>query len=349
MHRMLPTILVITLCTAAHLHRPSGTLADDASSSAESPAEATPPSTPADVKESDSPTEEQIATWVRELDSPKFAIRQSATKSLESANGAAVEVLKAAASTGSPEVASRAVDILGRIAVCGDDTAEMTAVAALDELVSAKQAKALNQATAALDSFRHLRQNDAIEKLREMGAQVNVIHSPLGIESVQVTVDTQWKGGDEGLAWLRRLPDLEGISLRQSEISDAAIDHLRTLKNLKNLQIYGTQITDTGALALQAALPAANFERRNGALLGIGGPISGTTGCSVSTVLEESAAAAADIRVGDVVVQVDGTKIESFQELQDLIGKRRPGEKVVMEIFREERLVTKEVILGKWQ
>ena len=294
-------------------------------------------------------TGEQIAAWVRELDSAKFSVRKNADKSLEAAQSAAVEPLKQAAISGSPEVASRAVDILGRIAISGDVEVEQTAVAALDELVDARKAKALNQATAALDSFRHLRQNDAIEKLREMGAQVNVIHGQAGIESVQVAIDIQWKGGDDGLALLKRLPDIEGISLRRVELTDAAIVHLRSLKGLKNIQIYGTEITDAGEEALAAALPDANIERRNGALLGIGGPILGTTGCSISTVLEDSAAAEADIRVGDVVVQVEGTKIETFQALQELISKRKPGETLVMEIFRDEKLVTKQVTLGKWK
>lgn len=291
----------------------------------------------------------QVAQWIQELDSAKFAVRQNASKSLVAAGEVAIDPVKKAASSDSLEVATRAIDILHQLAKSEDNSVEQSALEALDELVQEKSAKAMNLAAATLDRFQHERQGGAIAELQANGALVNVIYSQWGgISDVQVTINEGWKGGDDGLAVLRRIPDLTDLSLRQAEISDAAIPHLKSLKALKNLQIYGTGISDQGAEQLADSF-AFKIDRRKGALLGIGGPISGTTGCTVSSVVEGTAAAEADIRVGDLVVRFNGAKVESFEHLRDLVDDHRPGETIKLDIFRDEKVVTKEVTLGKWR
>ena len=307
-------------------------------------------SLPAVAEDAASPaTQAQVEQWIQDLDSPKFAVRQSASKSLVAAGEIAIEPVKKAAANDSLEVATRAIDILHQLAKSQDVSVEQVALEALDQLVQEKSATAMNLAEATLDRFQHERQGDAIAKLQAEGALVNVVFSQWGdISDIQVTINEGWKGGDDGLAVLRRLPDLKDLSLRQAEITDAAVSHLKNLKGLKTLQIYGTGISDQGAEQLAQALNI-KLDRRKGALLGIGGPITGTTGCTVSSVVEGTAAADADIRVGDLVVRFNGAKVESFEHLRQLVDDQRPGETITLDIFRDEKLVTKEVKLGKWR
>lgn len=57
-------------------------------------------------------------------------------------------------------------------------------------------------------------------------------------------------------------------------------------------------------------------------------------GVYVDSLLENSAAGAAGIKPGDVILKVDGTEINSSPELQEIIARHRPGDKVTIKIDR---------------
>jgi hypothetical protein len=58
-------------------------------------------------------------------------------------------------------------------------------------------------------------------------------------------------------------------------------------------------------------------------------------GVMVARVIEDSPAAAAGIRVGDIVAQVDGQAIASGAALSKVIGEREPGEVVALQLWRD--------------
>lgn len=69
-------------------------------------------------------------------------------------------------------------------------------------------------------------------------------------------------------------------------------------------------------------------------------------GAYVDDVIEGSPASEADIRIGDVIVELDGKKVESEkQELADIISTKRVGDKVKVKIWREGNTTEKTVIL----
>lgn len=57
-------------------------------------------------------------------------------------------------------------------------------------------------------------------------------------------------------------------------------------------------------------------------------------GVYVESVNENSAGAIAGIKSGDVIIGLDGKNIKSSPELLEEIGKRRPGDKVALEVIR---------------
>lgn len=65
-------------------------------------------------------------------------------------------------------------------------------------------------------------------------------------------------------------------------------------------------------------------------------------GVYVDGLLPDGAAAEAGIQKGDVIVGVDGKKVQSSPELQELIGTKRPGDTAVVALMRNgrERTVT---------
>lgn len=72
-----------------------------------------------------------------------------------------------------------------------------------------------------------------------------------------------------------------------------------------------------------------------------------TSGVYVDSVLENSAANKAGIKVGDVIQEVDGRTVRTASELRELIARRDPGDKVQLKVdrFGEENEFT--VILEK--
>ncbi len=58
-------------------------------------------------------------------------------------------------------------------------------------------------------------------------------------------------------------------------------------------------------------------------------------GIYIEEVTEEGAAKAAGIKKGDIILAINSTKVNSFSELQEQIGKHRPGDQVAVTIKRD--------------
>lgn len=68
-------------------------------------------------------------------------------------------------------------------------------------------------------------------------------------------------------------------------------------------------------------------------------------GAYIAGVIEGSAGEQAGLKAGDAVVGVDGREIRSSAELLEFVGRKRPGDKITLQIRREGKELSKEVIL----
>ena len=66
--------------------------------------------------------------------------------------------------------------------------------------------------------------------------------------------------GDDEATYLRELPNLKILSLRNTQVSDAGLEQLEGLTNLKLLYLNDTQVTPEGVKKLQEALPNCKIE-----------------------------------------------------------------------------------------
>ena len=69
-------------------------------------------------------------------------------------------------------------------------------------------------------------------------------------------------------------------------------------------------------------------------------------GALVSRVESGSPAEIAGIQAGDVIVAVDGTKVESSRDLRNSIGLIRVGEEIAIDVLREQREIRLDVRVG---
>ena len=60
-------------------------------------------------------------------------------------------------------------------------------------------------------------------------------------------------------------------------------------------------------------------------------------GIYVAKVVEDGAAEAAGLKEGDVITTIDGKKVKQFGELQGILAKKRPGDKVTITYLRDKK------------
>lgn len=73
------------------------------------------------------------------------------------------------------------------------------------------------------------------------------------------------------------------------------------------------------------------------------------SGIYVAKVVEDGAAADAGIAEGDVIVEIDGQKVTKMAELQEIIAKKRPGDKVALTYLHNKKKISKTVTLKNEQ
>jgi S1-C subfamily serine protease len=77
--------------------------------------------------------------------------------------------------------------------------------------------------------------------------------------------------------------------------------------------------------------------------------LSELTGVFVAEVNENSAAKAAGIEKGDVITDINGIKVKSPSELQEVVGRYRPGDKITVTLKRKDKTKQFEVTLRNLQ
>jgi putative serine protease PepD len=103
------------------------------------------------------------------------------------------------------------------------------------------------------------------------------------------------------------------------------------------------------ATAKKAADQLVNGRSVAKAGLGLSGPSetpNGDAGAYVQSVTPGSAADQAGVEDGDLIVDVDGTDIRSFDELRGLISSHSPGETVTVTVIRDGQRIDLQVTLG---
>ena len=70
-------------------------------------------------------------------------------------------------------------------------------------------------------------------------------------------------------------------------------------------------------------------------------------GALVASVSEGSPAAKGGIKAGDIILEFDGKKIDTMRTLPKLVAQTKVGKRVTVIIWRNQRLISKKILLGR--
>jgi len=70
-------------------------------------------------------------------------------------------------------------------------------------------------------------------------------------------------------------------------------------------------------------------------------------GALVASVSENSPAAKAGIKAGDIILKFDGKSVDTMRTLPKLVAQTKVGKRVTLKIWRNQKLISKKVLLGR--
>ncbi|WP_020468977.1 leucine-rich repeat domain-containing protein [Zavarzinella formosa] len=210
----------------------------------------------------DTPAEEQIRQWIRDLDHPRYRVRDVATLKLQQAGVPAVAALVGPAKHGNAEASDRAMKILGELAESKDEPTERAARNALRQLTSepgsiSSVARSIlerrrNEYLARLEAYQAslTRHGDQLRSIQlEEVSEADILKlMPLLKEFPEIEeLSARTKAfGDQAAKHLTLLPNLRDLNLFESSISDEGLKTIGKLQNLRSLPMGRTKITDAG-------------------------------------------------------------------------------------------------------
>ena len=71
------------------------------------------------------------------------------------------------------------------------------------------------------------------------------------------------------------------------------------------------------------------------------------SGALVASVAEKSPADKAGIKAGDIILEFDGKVVDTMRKLPKLVAQTKVGKKVTLKIWRNQKLISKKVLLGR--
>jgi len=165
------------------------------------------------------------------------------------------------------------------------------------------------------------------------GRNINIINSQLPLESF-IQTDAAVNPGNSGGALVNTHGELIGITTAIASQTGSyagyafAVPVSIVQKVVTDIQKYG--VVQRAVLGVQirnitdSIAKVKNLKTLEGAFVG--------------KVGEESAAKKAGVKEGDIINQVNGVDVNSVSELQEQIGRYRPGDKITIAILRDDKV-----------
>ena len=169
---------------------------------------------------------------------------------------------------------------------------------------------------------------------------INILRDQYAIEAF-IQTDAAINPGNSGGALVNLQGGLVGINTAIASPTGAyagygfAVPSNMVEKVVEDLLSYG--VVQRGYLGVTIRGVDGNLAKEKG--------LEVNSGVFIDSVAENSAALDAGIKIGDVVLEVDGTEVSTAPELQEVIARHRPGDKLDLKIARGSKRIDLKVEL----
>lgn len=170
---------------------------------------------------------------------------------------------------------------------------------------------------------------------------INLLREQYAVESF-IQTDAAINPGNSGGALVNLQGALIGINTAIASPTGAysgygfAVPSNIVSKVVEDLMKYG--VVQRGVLGVLIRTVDGNFAKEKN--------LSVNSGAYVDSLLDSSAGGAAGLKPGDVIIEVDGMKIESSPRLQEIIAQHRPGDKLNVKALRNAKEKSFDVTLN---
>ena len=279
------------------------------------------------------PAATDVAGWIEQLGSPQYARREAAAKHLAAIGRPALPALGAALVGGDFEVASRSVEIVRGLLAAEDEELAGAAERLLEKVATADASAVGRLAEAALEFHQAGLAAAARERLEGQGAVFRERRAVAVEPGVEIEFGPGWRGGPDDWRLLPRLRGVVGVSVHGVPLDAEAVGVLGRLAGVRRIDLFGTAAPDAAVAALAARLPDTLVDVRKGGKLGVSSIVQAGA-CELSGVQPGSAADKAGLRVGDVILAVEGEPVGSFEALTKRLAAHGPGATVRLDVQR---------------
>jgi Do/DeqQ family serine protease len=173
------------------------------------------------------------------------------------------------------------------------------------------------------------------------GRNINILREQYAIENF-IQTDAAINPGNSGGALVNLQGGLIGINTAIASPTGVysgygfAVPSNIVQKVMEDLMTYGT--VQRGVLGIMIRTVDGNLAKEK--------ELDIVKGVYVDSLMENSAAGEAGVKVGDVILRLNNKKINSTPELQGLVARHRPGEKVDVLVNRNGKEINFEVVLN---
>ena len=67
----------------------------------------------------------------------------------------------------------------------------------------------------------------------------------------------------------------------------------------------------------------------------------------INEIVKGSPAEKYGLKTGDVIIEIDNQKLKDNNDLAIAVNSKTPGTKIVLKIYRDNKIIEKEIILGE--
>ena len=163
---------------------------------------------------------------------------------------------------------------------------------------------------------------------------VSAINRNVTIDNIttkMIQIDAAINGGNSGGALLNSNGEVVGIN--SAKYSSSALSSSASIEGMG----FAIPITDVKELITSLM---NGEEDKSDATMGVEGYMiteennsyNMPTGFYISKIVQDSGADKADLEIGNIIIEIEGTKVKSFSDLTDVIYSKKKGDKVKIKI-----------------